>query len=1370
MYRLLILLVCCFSVCVSAKTLTPEQVPEPLKPWLSWVATEMPEKNCPFLFNSYEQKRCQLPTQSSLSLHDKGGTFSSTWRVYAAGWIALVGDDQHWPQQVRLNTKDTVVMDKNGIPSVWVTAGLQTLTGVFFWDELPDSVRLPEDMALISLQINAVNAPVTLRDGQLWLKNSQPLKQNSKVQQNSVAVRVFRKISDDVPVQVLTRLVLDVSGEAREIKLTSVILPELIPLALHSPLPARLEANGQLAVQVRAGQWQIDLTARSSKDVAQLTLANAVTLADTTNTEQTPAELWVFAAQTALRLLEIEQLATIDASQTDLPEAWQILPAYRINAGQAMRFKLIRRGDSTPEPNQLRLNRVLWLDFDGAAYSVNDTIAGMMSRGWRLNALPETKLGKVALDGANQLITLENVTEHQGVEVRKGMIALNADSRIIGDITRLNAVGWQHTFHQVNTELNLPPGWHLLAASGVDNVPNSSLSQWTLLDLFLVLITALAIGRLWHYYWAVLALVTLTLIWHEADAPHYIWLNILAALALLRVLPSSHFYKLIRWYRNTCWLALILMLLPFMLAQIRLGIYPHLAQAKPLLSSKPDLAGGTASNGVMSYNAVVPQSKEEKKYYRTMNKDTPPSSLITEEARYEAAKTDRMERFDPKAKVQTGAGLPQWQWHKVYLSWHGAVTAEQQVRLWYLTPTVSMLLNFLRVILTTLLALLLLGVAEKFKLSCLIPTIKSPPSVCLLLLLPVLLLITPPVHADNWQGHFSEYPSNALLETLEQRLQEQTVPDCLPSCAQIQQMQLQIDAHLLTLSLTIHAQENVVLPLPAATNQWFPNQVVDNDKTATGLYRSDDKLWINLSAGTHDVVLRGATPLLKQFSLPLIVKPKRVTLEKSAWEVVGVHENGLVDDSLQFKRLASSVSNNNKPLLTPNTLPALMRVERDLSIGLNWRVITHITRLSPANSAVVLTVPLLAGEAVISEGVRVQQQAVQVNMSAQQQHFFWQSTLEPSKQLDLVAPPTEQWVEVWRADVSPLWHVNATGIPMIYLNRAEQWSLEWHPWAGESVSLQLTRPSASQGKTLTIDSSQLRITQGQRTRESMLIASVRSSQGTQHTITLPEQALLQSVAINGQHQALRAIGRHLTIPISPTSQTVAIIWQETAPISPVLSTSIVDLGQESVNNTLSVSLGQDRWLLFAKGTSFGPVILFWSVLLVIFIVSLALGKVSLTPLKTGHWFLLLVGLSQVPLAAATIVIVWLILLGWRGEQTIENRHFNLIQSTLVICTLLSLAVLFSAIAQGLLGAPDMLVTGNQSSATVLNWYIDRSAAQLPTATIISLPLISYRLLMLAWSLWLAVFLLDWLKWGWHCFSNHGLWRKKEIKHQISQDL
>ena len=60
---------------------------------------------------------------------------------------------------------------------------------------------------------------------------------------------------------------------------------------------------------------------------------------------------------------------------------------------------------------------------------------------------------------------------------------------------------------------------------------------------------------------------------------------------------------------------------------------------------------------------------------------------------------------------------------------------------------------------------------------------------------------------------------------------------------------------------------------------------------------------------------------------------------------------------------------------------------------------------------------------------------------------------------------------------------------------------------------------------------------------------------------------------------------------------------------------------------------------------------------------------------------------------------------------------------------------------------------------MLRWYQDRSPGLLPRPWVFSVPLLLYRLAMLLWSLWLSVAMLAWLRWGWSCFSEGGLWRK-----------
>ena len=109
--------------------------------------------------------------------------------------------------------------------------------------------------------------------------------------------------------------------------------------------------------------------------------------------------------------------------------------------------------------------------------------------------------------------------------------------------------------------------------------------------------------------------------------------------------------------------------------------------------------------------------------------------------------------------------------------------------------------------------------------------------------------------------------------------------------------------------------------------------------------------------------------------------------------------------------------------------------------------------------------------------------------------------------------------------------------------------------------------------------------------------------------------------------------------------------------------------------------------------------------------------------------------------------------------------FNFMQIILGLLTIASLFLLFAAVQQGLLGDPDMQITGNQSTMSDLKWYQDHSEQTLPSAGILSVPMMVYRLAMLAWSLWMAVSLLNWLRWGWNCFSQDGLWKQPPNKLQ-----
>jgi hypothetical protein len=528
---------------------------------------------------------------------------------------------------------------------------------------------------------------------------------------------------------------------------------------------------------------------------------------------------------------------------------------------------------------------------------------------------------------------------------------------------------------------------------------------------------------------------------------------------------------------------------------------------------------------------------------------------------------------------------------------------------------------------------------------------------------------------------------------------------------------------------------------------------------ADGLASSlDGRLWIRLEPGRHQVTPPGRLPARDSVQIPLPLRPHRVEAQVRGWTLDGVRADGTVAESLQLTREASR---DGSAALEPQELPPFVRVERTLRLGLSWQLETAVVRATPLGTALFLEVPLLPGESVTSETVRVEGGHALVSLAPRAGGVSWTSVLDPVDELTLEAPDSVPWTEVWRLDVAPVWHASVSGIPVVHqLGPPAIRTREWRPWPGERVSLEIVRPEGVEGRTLTIDRTQLHVQPGLRASDVTLALSLRASRGVQHPVVLPDGAELQSVQIDGQLQPVRALEGRVVLPIRPGAHLAELRWRASAGIASRYTTPAPDLGAPSVNAELELAVPADRWVLLVGGPRLGPAVLFWSLLLVAVLVAFGLGRVPLTPLGWGSWFLLFVGLTQVPIWVSLLVVGWLLALGWRRENaaTATDPAFAALQLLLAAWTVLALLGLVFAIRQGLLGAPDMQVAGNGSSGSLLRWYQDRSDAVLPTAWILSVPILVYRFAMLAWALWLAMALVRWLRWGWQCFSEGGLWR------------
>ena len=1317
-----------------------EQLPPELRPWVGWVLDEVPDHGCPRVQG---RAVCLWPGRLRLELGASGGGFALDVRAERATELRLPGDGERWPQDVTLDGVAAAVVDRGGSPTVGIGPGRHRVGGRFAWSRGPESLRVPPEVGLIELKLDgrAVRLPRREADGLLWLRAAEGGAGGGE----SLRLQVFRRIADGIPLFSDTQLALEVSGKAREVVFEGALLASSVPVAVSGDLPARLDGRGRLHVQVRAGRFTVSVRARIEGSPREISRPAGPAGGE----PAWPArEVWVFATDETLRQVEIAGAPPIDPSRTELPAEWRALPAFLMEPGSSLTLAERRRGEPEAPPDRLSLVREMWLDPSGRSLTVRDRFSGTLSGTTRLDLLAPGELGRVSVDGQDQLVTANPQTSAAGVELRRSALALVADSRLPRE-GALRAVGWSARVEQLQARLHLPPGWTLLAGRGVDRLPGSWTSRWTLLGFFFVLITTLAVHRLLGPRFAVLALAALVLSYGEPGAPFVVWLSLLGAMALRGVAPTGRLASLARIW----WLAsagtLLLMLVPFTRDQIRDALYPLVAPPRQVATG----VEGGVPGGVVGTMAEKQAAEAE-----DVPAAAPPTAPVEEPIKARAGRVRAEESVaqrlpsryaynvaleqDPKAVLQTGPGVPSWQWQSYALTWSGPVGPDHRMRVLLASPGVNRLLTLARLALLGFLTAVLLAAPGRPRWPAFL--LRSSTTAALLVLVPV-----PPIRADSLPA-----PSPQLLEELKKRLTR--AEPCAPACTTTARLILRIDGQRLAFQAEVHAAAEGAWPVPGPLESWVPAELrLDGQPTVAVARLADGFLHVRLGRGVHRLEATGPVPPADSFTLQLADRPRRARVEAPGWEVVGLREDGPADGSIQITRRLGARAREAEGVHAP-----WLEVTRTLGLGLNWTVTTEVRRVSPLGTPVALRIPLLRGEAPTDAGVVVEGREVAVSLGREEASARWSSTLERAESLTLEAPAGRPWSEVWRLRCGVVWACEGEGLPPVRRIADGLFEPEFRPWPGETLTVKARHPRGIEGQTLTLDAVHLAATPGVRLEQAELTLYARSSREQGIALTLPAGADVQDVSVDGASHASRPQDGRLHVTVPAGAHRVLVRWQQERGMRFVYDVPRVGLPGPAVNVALALTVPPNRWLLLTRGPAWGPAVLFWPYLLFVLAAAFVLGRVPGSPLRSGEWALLGLGLSQIPAAGALVVAVFFFALAWRQRRPPRSAvAFDALQVLLFSWALVSLALLYVAIETGLLFRPNMQVAGNDSTDTALRWYADRVEGALPHAGVVSLPLWTYKIAMLCWALWLAASLLRWAGWAWRAWGEGGVWRR-----------
>ena len=1299
-----------------------QRIPEPLRAWEGWVLWGQDHRDCQTPFNAPDKHFSLWPSRLALDVRADGARFDYSVSVFGESWVPLPGGGDHWPQGVKSDGAPAPVIERDGHPAVKLQAGTHRIEGGFIWKKIPQAIALPATVGMIALTLDGkpVENPVWDAAGQLWLERNAA---SGEADKDFLSVKLFAELEDGIPIWLHGEVELIVSGKSREETLGAVLPAGWKLASLDGPLPVAVDEDGRMKAQVRPGKWTVKYSAFRLDNPKEFRFAPGLKPA-------APDELIAFRSRPDFRMVEIAGSPSVDVSQIAFPQQWRELPVYRWDTATPFRIEERMRGMGLQKPAGLNIEREWLLDENGKAFTFRDRLTGQMQEIWRLDVAEGQDLGSVRSDGNGQLITRSPLNGAPGVEIRSRAVNLEAIGRMprAGNIS---ASGWQTDADALRVTLNLPPGWRLFALFGADWVQGDWLTAWTLLDLFLLLIFSLAVGKLWGWRVAVLAFVAFGLAYHEPGAPRYIWLWLLVPLALLRVVRDGWGRRILLAGKWIIIATFVFVVVPFASRQIQQAIYPQMEH--PALTETPAAFVGEVAKGALNEAASVASAA------KAVERLPGGSSNRQATSQLDMAKDISNLKYDTKARIQTGPGVPDWTWRSVSFGWNGPVTASQEVRPVMVPITVERLLAVLRVALILGLAGILLRGGR-----------AALPAAGLPAALVALLLFLPAANA--------QMPDEKLLNTLRARLTEKS--DAYPNAAAIPQATLRLTGNRLEMDVEINAAIAVAVPLPGRLPAWSPVSVSLDGKPATALRREDGYLWIPAPQGVHQVKVTGLLPDVPDWEWTFLLKPRSAVIEAPEWTVNGVSAGGVPDQQVFFSKILKTTPG--EAAYDRQDFTALASVERRVELGLVWQVRTTVTRLSPGGKALALRVPLLEGENVLTSNAQIKDGLIEVRLGAQQEAFQWESELSPSASLTLAAGAQDSWAEVWQLVASPVWNVTITGLAPVFEPGNPDLVPVWHPWPGEKVKLGISRPEAIPGATVTVENAAHTVTLGMRQATSVLNLGLRCSLGEDFPIKLPAYAEVSSLSLNGAAIPVRMDSRNLVVPLRPGEQSVQVEWKSNAPLDNRSRVEQVKLPVGSANINTVINVPDSRWVLWADGPLRGPAVRFWVVLACSLIASGMLGRLASSPLGTREWMLLGIGLTQVPLPAALIVVGWLFYLSWRGSDSyikLPAWGFNLLQLALIALTATALGVFVAVVAEGLLGNPEMFIAGNGSTRSVLRWYQARCADVLPQPGCVSVSIWWFRLLMLVWALWLAAALLRWLRLAWVRFSTGGCFRR-----------
>ena len=765
-----------------AETADNVYVPEVLEPWVDWVLHNESQYHCPFDSQDESIQTCMWVSEIGVQVRREepsGASFQIEVHVFARSHLELPRSNAHRPQDVRLNGELATLGGGNGIPRVTLPVGKHVITGELVWNvnAAPQYLLIPAS-AIVKLNVDTEGELRPFLDNdhkRLWL--TQRIESAEPVA-DTLSVKVFRQLVDGLPQRLTTYIELAVGGNPRVVDLGNVLPEDFSLIGVLSQVPASINSEGQLSVLVSRGEHVISVRARANRLINSFAYQRA-------GEDWPMEEIWGFQPNRELRVVSVEGPARVNLSQVKAPNPMlgSNVYGYIVSGDAAITLVEEQRGNVNPNPAKFEIYRDLWLNFDGSSFVVADNIIATTDTELRIasNYLP----GRVVVDNDLRLITYEDPESktRPGINLDKRSSQIQAISQL-ERTSQMSSNGWDIDSFTLSAMLHLPPGWRLMGTFGIDKVEDSWLSKWSIWDVFIGLLLVSLVFRFAGPIWATLVGLAVLLTYQDNSIPTVGWL-VLAGLVYLHSLVKTE------WFRSAT--TVIFWILAVIVGVIT--IYHAAFTARSAIFPQFEL--NDRDNRTLYYSRQAAQEQSDIQFdqqyeLRSGQQFQPKQYTEVTESRLSASDSLTVTAPDPRDEasttqlpvsapvqtpdfgtssqgvtIQTGPGIPSWEWRSATLEWSGPVKRDQSFSLVLLPPWATRIVAALGALLAIVTIGFLVAIRSRTAREHLPRILQGVlPLLALLVLLPT----------DTW----ASIPDSRLLQQLQHRLTQP--PDCLPDC------------------------------------------------------------------------------------------------------------------------------------------------------------------------------------------------------------------------------------------------------------------------------------------------------------------------------------------------------------------------------------------------------------------------------------------------------------------------------------------------------------------------------------------------------------------------------------------------------------